>query len=132
MRREPRTRAEVEGVNVESRIDPNTGEPYPAAINSAGRVIDKNRSETGVGYKSHLTPRQLRLIRWALRQRDRGISRARVLEAVKEKGWEPGPMQYPITWGTITSWELTRKAMKARGRVWPPESRDSVNAPDTE
>ena len=119
MRLEPRTRAEAKGVRIVRDIDPDTGEPYLAAVNRAGRYIDKNRSEYGHGYKTHLTRRQLQLIHWALRQRDRGYSRQRVLEEVVRRGWKPRPMQYPITKNTIASWELTRKAMEKRGRTWP-------------
>lgn len=119
MDKQPRTRAEMNGIRFEERIDPDTGELHSVAISPSGRVIDKNRSDHEAGYKSHLTAEQVKLIVWALRQRDRGISRARVAAAVREKGWKPQPMQYPLTPGTIMAWELTRNAMAARGRQWP-------------
>lgn len=115
----------MDGVQFEKQRDPDTGQEHVIARSKTGRIIDKNRSDKRYGYKTHLTRRQQKIIAWALRQRDRGISRDRILAAIEEmgkregKGWEPQPMQYPISRGTITSWELTRAAEKKKGREWP-------------
>lgn len=113
----PRTR--YEDARSVTEVDPDTGKTYVTGRTRTGRLIDKNRSDGWRGYKSHLTERQRKLMRWALRQRDRGVSRERVWIRLQELGWEPSPMQYPLTQATIGSWELTRASQKARGREWP-------------
>lgn len=103
----------------EVREDPNGTGPYVAVLGKSGHEVYKNRSHYGYGYKTHLTREQRRLIRWALRQRDLGHSRQRIVVALLEKGYKPGPGQYPLSRGTIASWELTRAAMDRRGLEWP-------------
>lgn len=116
--KEPVTRAHGRTPTVE--IDPNTGEEYVTVRSKNGRLVYKNRSDGWRGYKSHLTKKQRRLIAWALRQRDRGCSQRAVWEKLVESGqWVSGPMQYPLTQGTVASWELTRRAEWAKGRDWP-------------
>ena len=118
MKYEPKTR--VEGKPLIRERDPDTGEFYITAKTRTGRTIEKNRSNGWRGYKSHLTQKQKRIIRWYLRQRDRGCSRERCWIALQKSGaWVPSPMQYPLTFGTLASWELTRSAEAAKGRDWP-------------
>lgn len=118
MRVHPRTR--LHGRQRVSQVDPDSGEMYVTGLTRSGRLIDKNRSEYWRGYKSHLTYKQRVIIRWALRQRARGISRKRIYaEIVRLGAWKPQPMQYPFRLGTITSWELTYWAEIKKGRDWP-------------
>lgn len=92
---------------------------YVTGRTRSGRLIDKNRDDGWRGYKSHITARNRRLMRWALRQRDLGHSRERVWIALQERGYTSGPMQYPLSQRTIAGWELTRMAMAKRGKEWP-------------
>jgi hypothetical protein len=118
---EPKTRAE--GRRLTHVMDPDTGQEYVTAMTRTGRIVEKNRSDGWRGYKSHLTDKQKRIIRWYLRQRDRGCSRERCWIKLQESGaWQPSPMQYPLTFGTLASWELTRAAMASRGKEWPSSS----------
>jgi hypothetical protein len=115
---QPKTRAEGRERILET--DPTTGREYVTAKTRTGRSVDKNRSDGWRGYKSHLTAKQRRIIRWYLRQRDRGCSRERCWIEIQRSGaWVPSPMQYPLTFGTLASWELTRSAMQSRGKEWP-------------
>lgn len=118
MQNEPRTRAE--GRQLIRETDPDTGREYVTATTRTGRTVEKNRSDGWRGYKSHLTEKQKRIIRWYLRQRDRGCSREKCWIKLQEAdAWVPSPMQYPLTFGTLASWELTRAAMASRGKEWP-------------
>lgn len=115
---EARTRAD--GKQLVRVLDPDTGEFYITAVTLTGRLVEKNRSEGWRGYKSHLTDKQKRIIRWYLRQRDRGCTRKACWEIlVKSGAWQPQPMQYPLSYRTLASWELTRAAEAAKGRDWP-------------
>jgi hypothetical protein len=114
----PSTRAE--GKPLVTAVDPDTNRVYTTVKTNTGRLVEKNRSNGWRGYKSHLTRRQKQIIRWYLRQRDRGCSRERCWIALQEAdAWVPQPMQYPLTFGTLASWELTRSAERAKGRDWP-------------
>jgi hypothetical protein len=124
-----KSRYEVATVRRVWAKDPNTGEPYIKVVGESGAEVYKNRSHHGYGYKSHLTEAQKRLIRWALRQRDLGHSRQCVVQALR-KGvverstgrrifWHAGPGQFPLSAGTIGSWEITRAAMDLRAKEWP-------------
>lgn len=124
IRRPARTRMERPGTTIERRYDAETDEMYDAVILSNGRQLDKNRSDSARGYKSHLTEQQLQVIRWALRQIDRGVPQRKVFEAIRDRGvWKPQPGQYPMSRRTIHSWLATRAASKSRGKEWPPATK---------
>lgn len=89
-------------------------------VTKSGRHIDKNRSNDWRGYKSHLTERQRVLMRWAIRQSERGVAHQTIVEWLYEKyGWEPVDMQYPLTICTIGMWRALRVREAQKGREWP-------------
>lgn len=113
----PQTRAERAG-KLETAVDPDTGKEYVTARSRSGRLLDKNRSDSWKGYKSHLTGKQKRIIAYALRQLERGCTREAVWIKIQPY-WKPSPMQYPLTQATVQSWVMIRAAQRARGREWP-------------
>lgn len=120
MRKHSRTR--VQGRELVSQVDPDSGETWVTGLTSSGRLIEKNRSDRKFpyGYKSHLTHRQRVIIRWALRQRHRGVGNKQIYAEIMRVGaWKLQPMQYPLRQGTIASWALTYRAERAKGRPWP-------------
>lgn len=107
------------GRKTEVVVDPDTGVEHEITVTHAGRRVDKNRS-SHYGYKSHLTKEQKRVIRWALRQRDRGISRGRIYDHIVENDLFPlSSMQYPLRPGSIGGWEFVRMMERRKDREWP-------------
>ena len=114
----PRTRAE--GRQRRTEIDETTGRTHVVVTSSTGRVVDKNRSDGWRGYQSHLTPRQKKLIRWAIRQKKRGVSAPVILDLLLNRyGWAESPLQYPIGPQSIRMWCATQAVMANRGKEWP-------------
>jgi hypothetical protein len=114
----PRTRAE--GRQRRTEIDESTGRTHVVVTSSTGRVVDKNRSDGWRGYRSHLTSRQKKLIRWAIRQKKRGVSAPVILDLLLNRyGWAESPLQYPIGPQSIRMWCATQAVMANRGKEWP-------------